>query len=136
VFDVENADEHESMNYNKGENRHKHCGNDDEAQLVWQSNLLIGKCPKGFDLALALDLLNNGIPEYRKTSPENPFRIWNYHKGAIYATRSDDRGVTWHGYPCPANEVPRKIMQQLQERASKLGEEDNLKQWMNKSWKK
>jgi hypothetical protein len=122
------------MKYDKGENRRKHVGNAPDAQMILESGVLVGKCPKGFSGALALGLVQNGIQEFRKTAPENPCRIWNYYDGAIYAARSQDGGETWHGYPCPSEDIPRTILRELEARAIAAGQGQNIKHWLKKRW--
>lgn len=126
-----------SLKYEKGENRRKHLGNEPDAQMVQErGGHWVGKCPKGFSLDNALTLLQNGIPEYRKTTPEKPFRIWTYFNGAIYTAHSQDGGNTWHGFPNghPMSEPPRQIMLKLIQRAYDQGEEANIKEWLKKKW--
>lgn len=127
-----------SLKYNKGENRFKHVGSEPFPEMVETSVGWIGKCPKGFDLAVAEKLVREGIPEYRSTAAERPYRIWNYYDGAIYASRSEDGGTTWHGYPngAPAPSPPIKILKELKTRAAGLGEADLLKDWLKKRWDK
>jgi hypothetical protein len=127
-----------SLKYNKGENRFKHVGNEQFPQMVEINAGWIGKCPKGFDLTVAETLVREGVPEYRLTAAERPYRIWNYHDGAIYASRSEDGGTTWHGYPngAPASSPPIKILRELKTRAAACGEADLLKDWLKKRWDK
>lgn len=126
-----------SLKYEKGENRHKHSGKETDAQMVQErGGLWVGKCPRAFSLDNALTLLQNGIPEYRKTAPEKPFRIWTYFNGAIYAARSQDDENTWHGFPngYPMKEPPSQIMRKLVQRAREQGEEANIQEWLGKRW--
>ncbi len=120
------------LKYDKGENRHKHVGKGTNAQLIYENGILVGKCPKGFSFDIAQKLLENGIPEFRKTAEEKPFRIWSYYKGAIYVARSQDGGSTWHGYP--AINPPREISKKLEQLAQAQGEEKSIKQWLKKTW--
>lgn len=125
------------LKYEKGENRHKHSGKVADAQMVQgKGGHWVGKCPKGFSLNDAQTLLQNGIPEFRKTTAEKPYRIWAYFNGAIYAARSQDGGNTWHGFPNghPMKEPPSQIMRQLVQRASERDEEANIKEWLDKRW--
>lgn len=124
------------MEYNKGEHRKKHLGRLLEAECVWQDGLLVGKCPSGFSIEKALELLKDGIPERRKTWPHDPFRIWTYYDGTVYASRSEDHGVTWHGYPIPGSEMPFSIEVALLEKAKSIGEEKQFKNWCKKKWNK
>lgn len=128
----------ETLRYDKGENRHKHSGHHAEAQMVYKGGAWVGECPKGFDLAVALNLVQQGVPEFRNTTEERPYRIWSYHAGAIYASRTQDGGTTWHGYPSghPSDAPPRPILRQLEARALELGEEALIKQWLKRRWNK
>lgn len=126
-----------SLKYEKGENRRKHSGKETDAQMVQEmGGHWVGKCPREFSLDKAMTLLQNGIPEYRKTAPEKPFRIWAYFNGAIYAARSQDGGNTWHGFPNghPMKEPPSQIMRKLVQRACEQGEEANIQEWLDKRW--
>ncbi|NRR32279.1 hypothetical protein HSX11_19055 [Oxalobacteraceae bacterium] len=124
------------LRYDKGENRRKHSGHHADARMVHKFGAWIGECPKGFHSKVALELVWDGFPEFRSTTSEHPYRVWNYYDGAIYAARSVDGGVTWHGYPSgpPADEPPRAILRQLNARAREQGEELRLKQWLKKRW--
>lgn len=124
------------MKYEKGENRRKHLGNNVEAKVILEDGLLVGKCPKGFTVEKALSLLVDGIPEFRETAPEKPFRIWSYYEGAVYASRSQDGGETWHGYPCPFDDIPTKILRTLESRANMLNEGKRFKHWLKTPWNK
>jgi hypothetical protein len=122
-----------SLKYDKGENRHKHSGKHQDARIIYENGLWIGKCPQGFLLAEAQTLLENGLPEFRNTTAEKPFRLWSYYQGAIYRARSSDGGATWHGFPAK-DEPPRDILKKLEHLAQQQGEEKLLKQWLKKQW--
>jgi hypothetical protein len=128
---------HKTLKYEKGENRLKHLGKTTDAQMVQgEGGHWVGKCPKGFSLENAQILLQCGIPEFRKTTAEKPYRIWAYFNGAIYAARSQDGGNTWHGFPSgyPMKEPPSQIMRQLMQQAREKGEEANIQEWLDKRW--
>jgi len=122
-----------SLKYDKGDNRHKHLGKHTEAQVVYEEGKWVGKCPKGFCIKDAQNLLENGIPEFSKTIPEKPRRIWSYYSGVIYAACSSEseEGKIWHGYPVK-DEPPRKILEKLKQLASERGEEKLIKKWLRK----
>ena len=124
--------------YDKGENRYKHSGHHAQAQMVYKGGAWVGECPKGFDQEIALELVKSGFPEYRSTTSEKPYRVWNYHNGVIYASRSQDGGSTWHGYPSghPSDDPPRTILRKLEARAVELGEEARINDWLKKRWNK
>lgn len=126
------------LQYNKGEHRFKHVGSAASPQMIEKDGGWIGECPKGFNLTVALTLVREGIPEFRTTVAERPYRIWNYYDGAIYASRSEDGGTTWHGYPngLPAKPPPREILRELESRANQRGEGNQLKKWLQKQWNK
>lgn len=126
-----------TLKYEKGENRHKHSGKVADAQMVQEKGgHWVGKCPKGFSLDDAQTLLQNGIPEFRETTAEKPYRIWTYFNGAIYVAFSQDSGNTWHGFPNghPMKEPPSQIMRQLVQRAREKGEDANIQEWLGKRW--
>jgi hypothetical protein len=120
--------------YDKGENRRKHQGSSDEAVVVWENGLEVGKCPKGFSLEQATTLLQDAIPEFKKRQPDQPFRLWNYYAGAVYQARTSDGGVTWHGWPVQAKHIPPKIERQLRERAESYGDIKELKRWLDRKF--
>lgn len=116
--------------YDKGENRHKHRGRHDDARIVLEHGNRVGKCPRGFSLGVARELLKTAIEEYKGRQPDIPFRLWAYHDGAVYAARTSDGGTTWHGYP--NQEPPQKILAQLEQQADARNEKNRLRQWLNK----
>lgn len=115
--------------YNKGENRIKHCGATNVAQASCEDDGAIGICPNTVSMQKANQLLQNGIPEFRKTSLDKPFRIWAYHEGAIYAARTEDGGKKWHAYPTKIG-IPQKILIQIKE--DNKTELRFIKKWMKK----
>jgi hypothetical protein len=118
-----------SLKHDKGEHRHKHSGTHEDAQVIYEKGAWVGKCPKGFSPGIAQDLLERGIPEFCKTVKEKPRRIWSYYEGAIYAARSSDGGITWHGYPTK-EEPPRKILRELNTKAQDKDESARIKKWL------
>lgn len=123
------------LRYDKGEHRIKHCDREEEAEIVWEKNLAVGKCPRGFTLELATSLLLTAIPEYRKTDPARPSSYWCYHDGVIYKGRSSDGGRTWHASPHAHTlaEIPRTILRELQKQAK---DDIRFKKWLKKEWPK
>jgi len=126
------AEPQHKYRYDKGENRCKHLGTDPEAQIVYKYGEEIGECPRGFALDVAQQLLDNAIEEYRSRQPDAPFRLWNYHDGAVYQARTSDGGMTWHGYPVQGRHIPDSIKRQLDGQAEALGERSRLNQWLRK----
>lgn len=125
------------LKYEKGENRYRHCGQNSNAEMVFENgNNWVGKCPKNFSSIKALELLQNGIPEFRNSITENPYRFWIYYDGVVYAARSQDGGTTWHGFPNghPMPSPPRIVLKQLEQRARDLGEYARLTAWLSKKW--
>jgi hypothetical protein len=123
--------------YDKGENRYKHSGKHADARMKYENGALVGKCPKGFTKTVALELVKTGFSEFRNTTNEKPYRIWNYHNGAVYAASSQDGGMTWHGYPSHLKDrVPRGILRQLEARACEQGEKQRIHEWWGKQWDK
>lgn len=118
--------------YDKGENRRKHQGTDPEPKIVHEFGNEVGKCPRGFPLDTAQRLLDDAIPEYQARQSDSPFRLWNYHDGAVYQARPSDGGTTWHGWPVQASRIPREIRRQIEVRAEAVGEGHRLKQWLRR----
>lgn len=118
--------------YDKGENRPKHLGTDPEDQIVHKYGNEVGECPRGFSLKAAQKLLDNAIEEYKPRQSDVPFRLWNYHAGAVYQARTSDGGTTWHGWPVQASRIPVKLLRQIEDRAEALGERHRLNQWLRK----
>jgi hypothetical protein len=124
----------ENIDYEKGENRRKHNGVLPQAAIVQEHGKLVGKCPRGFSPEVARSLVRNAIPEYRNTLSDKPFRLWNYHEGAIYvAYRTGDGEKNWHGFPA-LHPPPLDIEKALRERVREIGEESQLKRWLRKKW--
>lgn len=119
-----------NLKYEKGENRRKHSGTELSANIVFEFGVWVGKCPKNFSLDKAEEILQSGIPEFRKTIPEKPCRIWTYFDGVIYAARTEDGGRTWHGFP--AQDPPEDILNKLIERNQ--SERSRIKQWLRQKW--
>jgi hypothetical protein len=126
------AEPQHKYKYDKGENRPKHRGTVPEARIVDKYGEEVGECPRGFSLEAAQTLLDNAIEEYRSRQPDVPFRLWNYHDGAVYQARTSDGGTTWHGWPVQGSRIPDKIREQLEDRAAVLGERQRLNQWLRK----
>ncbi|RKP46206.1 hypothetical protein [Pararobbsia silviterrae] len=127
-----------TLRYRKGEHRRKHRGTSMSPRMVLQKgNYWIAKCPHTFCEAHAEMLLQHAIPEFRRTLPDTPYRLWAYFDGAIYAACSDDGGATWHGFPHgpPMMPPPRPILRELEYRAESLGETARLNAWLNTTWK-
>lgn len=123
--------------YDKGENRRKHLGRCDEAEMAYEKGgNWVGKCPRKFSQDVAQQLIEYGIPEFRETMPDRPCRLWTYHDGVVYVARSQDGGKTWHGFPNghPMKEPPRAILRQLEQRAQACGEEARIHEWLDKRW--
>jgi len=120
--------------YDKGESRPKHRGTGREARIVDEYGEEVGKCPKGFSLAAAQELLDNAIEEYRSRQPDIPFRLWSYHDGAVYQARTSDGGTTWHGWPVAAHHIPDDILRRLEAQAIAVDESDRLKKWLKQKW--
>lgn len=126
-----------TLEYCKGEHRRKHRGATDTAAMVLQKgDYWVAKCPRHFCEARALALLHAAIPEFRATIPGAPYRLWTYYDGVIYAARSHDGGLTWHGFPNgpPMSPPPRSILRELRRHALALGEEARLNTWLGKKW--
>lgn len=122
----------ETLRYDKGENRRKHCGSKDIAEVVWgDGGLRVGKCPKTMTIQTAERLIQCGIKEYRPTLPDRPCAIWNVYEGVIYTSRTSDGGTTWHGFPFEGD-VPLKIKKALRARAIEEGYKQEFKNWLKK----
>jgi len=121
------------IDYDKGENRRKHNGVSEQAEIVMEFGKLVGKCPRGFNLDMALSLVQNAIPEYRNSQPDKPFRLWNYYQGAIYVAKSSNGGKSWHGFPA-LKPPPKHIKKALMERAREIGEEPQAQTWLGRKW--
>ena len=120
------------IHYGKGENRRKHNGKSLQAAIVSEYGNRVGKCPRGFSLETAQKRLGFSFAEYRSRQPDNPFRLWTWHQGAVYAARTDDGGTTWHALP--AQDPPLSIQRKLEELATSYGEKPELKRWLKKKW--
>lgn len=109
--------------YDQVESREKHKPVSDEAKIIWHKTHWRGKCPGNMSPETAHQLLNSGIPEFRKGESDRPYSIWNFHDGIIYRARHNNVGNAWHGYPtCQGvDQVPGHIERKLRERAKDQG---------------
>jgi len=119
-----------TLTYDKGGHRKKHEGNRVTAEIKTSGNGEIGLCPKDFPLETAQQLLQNAIPEFRKTSSDRPKALWNSYEGVVYrALRSSADATSWHAFPVKSN-IPRTICRQLLEKIQDSSEQKALKKWM------
>lgn len=116
------------ITYKKGEDRLKHIHNSDQAKASSKADGSAGLCPNTISLRQAREILQSGIPEFRKTSPDKPYRIFAYHAGAIYAARTQDGGHSWHAYPVKTG-IPEKIINQIKE--ENQSERRLIKKWLS-----
>jgi hypothetical protein len=117
------------IKYNKGDRRWKHCGATEFPQASTEADGSPGICPNTISIEEATKVLQHGIPEFRKTSLDRPYRIWAYHKGAIYAARTEDGGTRWHAYPVKTG-IPQSILSKIQEENPQ--ELRSIKKWLRK----
>lgn len=67
--------------------------------------------------------------------PDVPERIYNVYKGAVYEARGTEYGKSFHGFPWRGDKsisrrIPARIMKQLKECASEVGELREFKRWI------
>ena len=125
--------------YDPGEQpKRKHAWNKNEAGFVRKNEIMVGKCPRGFDLNEARGLLNKGIPmPSMRGSGSHPRRIYVVYNGVLYRAVPTRPGFSYHAFP----EIPsefEKLDDQLKtliwERARADGTERELKRWLKQVW--
>ncbi len=112
----------------------KHAWNQDFPGFDKQGEYLVGKCPSGFDLALAEARLNDGIPEWGES--EHPKKIWIVHEGVLYRATPTVPGRSYHAFPELADkfeDLPGSLKKSIWERANQLNCAEKLKQWFKKA---
>ncbi len=126
----------QNRRYDKGEDRRKHLGISNVAEIVWDRSYgeCVGKCPKGFSLKKAQQLTYFALPQYSNRSLDKPHALWAYWDGAIYRARTSDGGTTWHGFP--DLDPPVEIKDLLEELARYRGEERKIKKFMKQKCEK
>lgn len=137
--------------YEKGEGRHKHEWNKDEAGFVCgDKSDVVGKCPNNITHVMAEELLNKGIPYInpRKKplycsiekdgvvqSIAFPHAIYNVYQGIPYHAAPTRGCCSFHAYPELESKLPPEIKAQLLERAKQQGHKKEFNKWCDYSKK-
>lgn len=121
--------------YERGEGRHKHRWNKDEAGFVPGDKGAVGKCPKSITEELATEILNQGVAYFDRPDDLVPAKIYAVYKGVIYEAVPTQYGVSWHGYPWRGDlkgrrPLPSKIMRQLRKQSEESGYISEFEQWL------
>ncbi|MCP4700281.1 MAG: hypothetical protein GY862_26030 [Gammaproteobacteria bacterium] len=134
--------------YDKGEHRHKHDWNKDEAGFVCNGKKLIAKCPNTITHPQAKAILNNGIVYVNRRKPviscivkigrrektvDFPHAVYNIHEGIPYRALPALGCCSFHAFP--EIEFPPEIEKELIERAKSQGRERELRKWLA-HWRK
>ncbi len=119
--------------YERGEGRHKHRWNKDEAGFVHGNGASIGKCHASIDENMALQLLRTGIV-YNAPGTEAPEHVYAVYKGVVYEAAPTRPGISFHGYPWAGNQgrpaLPPRILRALKSRAECDGYLNEFEQWL------
>jgi len=111
--------------------KRKHAWDRNEAGFIEVDGVKVGKCPHNI-MQEAKELLNTGLEESPEKgwSRKHPKRIYNIHKGVVYAATPTQHGKSYHGFP----ELPRRVSPAMKKRllalAQTLGCETEIKQWL------
>jgi hypothetical protein len=94
----------------------------------------VSKCPAGFSLVLAAQLVNEGIPSPTDLAPTTwPSQIFVVHDGVLYRAVPTNPGRSYHAYPVDSDDlrlVPRDVLEKIFERARALNCERKLRRWI------
>lgn len=121
--------------YERGEGRHKHRWNKDEAGFEPSKRGAVGKCPKSITQEVATAILAKGILYYDQPDDAQPAKIYSVYKGVIYEAVPTTPGVSWHGYPWRGdlpgrNTLTRKIKNRLRIIAEAENYTKEHEQWL------
>jgi hypothetical protein len=118
--------------YERGEGRHKHRWNNDEAGFRLEQGHPVGKCHSSIDQQSAERLLNDAVEERSAFAPphDKPPRYFNVYRGVPYVAVPTQPGTSWHGYPWRGRLDPA-VRAELQRRAECAGD---LAAW--RTWEK
>lgn len=132
-----NEHHRESVEYDPGEHRIKHCWAEDRAAFVPSGSALIGKCPSTLTKEQAKKLVNDA--EFDGKLPDQtvakvlPERIWNVFEGVIYEAVPSRPGA-YHGYPWRGrpgrNRLARPVKRALQAKAEAQGYGREFREWL------
>lgn len=115
--------------YDRGEHRTKHCWSHPHAGFVPSVRGPIGKCSNRLTDALALELLNQGLPFRQNPDSPHPDAIYNIFEGVPYVAVKTVEGISFHGYP-HRGRMPERIRQALESRAESSGHAREFRRWM------
>ena len=124
--------------YESDENpKRKHHWDKDHAGFVEVGRVPVGKCPATMDPSNAQALLNDAIPYFPpRWNRPYPQRLYTVSEGVVYRASPTNPGTSYHGFPEHPSTFPRAgnardVKRQLLERATQLGCERKVRQWMN-----
>lgn len=123
--------------YETDENpKRKHHWNRNEAGHLEVQGVLVSKCPANLSNAEAEALLNEGIPFYPPSKPQNghPRRIYAVLNGVVYRATPTNPGTSYHGFPELRENLPphRFLHRAIMERARLEGKdsEEAVRKWL------
>jgi hypothetical protein len=127
--------------YERGDHRRKHCWGNDRADFVFQSGVLVGKCPKSITDRIAEQVLNSAVAEpdpfvVPGRVPDTwPKRLYGVYKGVIYEAVPTQPGKSYHGYPWRGREgrgpLPEEVVNTLRELARAENHLEEFERWLS-----
>ena len=127
--------------YERGEGRHKHTWNRDEAGFVPSKRGAVGKCHSSITEELAEHLLRSGIIEPDPFSLDEegedeggdkhpaPREIYNIYKGVPYVAVPTRPGFSYHGFPWRGR-MSATVLEAMRRRAEEEGTLKVFDRWL------
>ncbi len=123
--------------FERGEGRHKHKWNRDEAGFHPSERGPVGKCHNSITKQVALQLLRSGIVapnpytlgDLGQGGDDTPHEIYNIYRGVPYVAVPTRPGVSYHGYPWRGR-MSATIREALRQRAEDEGTLPVFKKWL------
>jgi len=119
--------------YERGEGRYKHVWDKPYAGFEPSPKGPVGKCANTITQDVARRLLNEGIAVPDNAQGPHPECIVNQYQGAIYMAKPTRKGISYHGFPWRGDlgsRLPRRVLQQLEQRAEAEGHLPEYKKWI------
>ena len=117
--------------------KRKHAWGEGSAGFASVRGVLVGKCPAHMGISEAQELLDTALPFSSPRWPHDyPQRLYAVHDGVVYRATRTRPGVSYHGFPEHPSRFPEGrtgglLKERLLQRATELGCEQEVRQWMD-----